>query len=168
MRLFLDNDTDVIMNFDYEDTARAVIEEALKMLDCPLDLEVSILLTDNETIRIYNRDTRDIDSPTDVLSYPGLEYDRPGAFSTEGVLADCTDPETGLINLGEMIISLDKVVSQAVQYGHSKKREFAFLVAHSILHLCGFDHETEEEAKEMFGLQDEILDHLGITRDISD
>ncbi len=168
MRLFLDNDTDVIMNFDYENTAQTVIEEALRELECPFDVQASVLLTDNEAIQIYNRDNRGIDSPTDVLSFPGLMFDAPGAFMLEGNEADFIDPETGLVVLGDIIISLDRVKEQAEQYGHSKKREYAFLIAHSILHLCGYDHETDDEAKMMFDKQDQILDRLGITRDLTD
>ncbi len=165
MRLFLDNDTDVIMDFDYEDIAKDVINEALKQLECPFDVEVNLLLTDNESIRKYNRDNRGIDSPTDVLSFPGLEFVNPGEFTLSGSEADYTDPETGLIMLGDIIISLDRVISQAEEYGHSRLREYAFLIAHSMLHLSGFDHMTEDEAADMERRQEDILKSLNITRD---
>lgn len=165
MRLFLDNDTDVIMDFDYEDIAAKVIDEALKLLKCPFDVEVNVLLTDNESIKEYNRDNRGIDSPTDVLSFPGLEFVNPGEFTLQGSEADYTDPETGLIMLGDIIISLDRVISQAEEYGHSRLREYAFLIAHSMLHLSGFDHMTPEEAADMELRQEDILKSLNITRD---
>ena len=165
MRLFLDNDTDVIMDFDYEDIAAKVINEALKMLKCPFDVEVNVLLTDNESIREYNKDNRGIDSPTDVLSFPGLEFVNPGEFTLNGNEADYIDPETGLIMLGDIIISLDRVISQAEEYGHSRLREYAFLIAHSMLHLSGFDHLSSDEAAIMEQRQEDILKSLNITRD---
>ena len=79
--------------------------------------------------------------------------------------ADYFDPESGELLLGDIIISADKVKEQAQKYGHSEKREFAFLTAHSMLHLCGYDHMAEEEAKLMEQKQEEVLTVLGITRD---
>ena len=165
MRLFLDNDTDVIMDFDYEKIAKDVINASLKALDCPFEVQVNLLLTDNETIRTYNRDSRDIDRATDVLSFPGLEFDEPGVFELNGDEADYIDPETGLVVLGDIIISLDKVSEQAAEYGHSKLREYAFLIAHSMLHLSGFDHMTSEDAADMEARQESILEGLHISRD---
>ncbi len=165
MRLFLDNDTDVIMDFDYEKVATDVIEAVLKALGCPFDVQVNVLLTDNETIRAYNRDNRDIDRPTDVLSFPGLEFEKPGVYELTGDEADYIDPETGLVVLGDIIISLDKVREQAQEYGHTKLREYAFLIAHSMLHLSGFDHMTAEEASDMEARQESILNSLHISRD---
>lgn len=112
-----------------------------------------------------NRNFRGIDRPTDVLSFPLLNYDTPSDFSAaEEEEADSFDPESGELMLGDIVLSGDKILEQAEAYGHSVKREFAFLVAHSMLHLCGYDHMTEEEAKEMERRQEEILQSLSITR----
>lgn len=165
MRLFLDNDTDVSFDFDIEKTAADVIGAVLYAEGCPYDVEVNLLLTDDEGIRVYNRENRGIDNATDVLSFPGLDFVAPGAFDISGMEATCTDPETGLITLGDIIISVDRVRLQAELYGHSVLREFAFLVAHSMYHLSGYDHMTEEDAELMEAKQESILETLGIKRE---
>ena len=166
MQLYLENETEVSFEFDVEAVAGAVIKEVLNVEKCPYDVEVNLLLTDNEGIREYNRQMRNIDRATDVLSFPGLFFDEPSLFSIEpGEEADYTNPETGNIILGDIIISVDKVVEQALEYGHSIMREFAFLTAHSMYHLCGYDHMAEEEAKLMESKQEAVLLKLQITRD---
>lgn len=166
MQLYLENETEITFNFDTEEIAKNVIEKVLEVEKCPFDTEVNLLITDNEGIREYNASMRDIDKPTDVLSFPGLFFDEPSAFLIpEEEMADYTNPENGLIILGDIIISADKVLSQAEEYGHSAKREFAFLVAHSMFHLCGYDHMTTDEAAVMEKKQEEILQLLQITRD---
>ncbi len=119
------------------------------------DFEVSLTFTDNEGIREINRKYREIDRETDVLSFP---------MTDEG--EDFTvDPETGCFMLGDIVISLEKALAQAEEYGHSFKREVAFLAVHSMLHLLGYDHErSEEEEREMFGKQDIVLEAMGLTR----
>ena len=108
-----------------------------------------------------------IDAPTDVLSFPNVSYEKAGDFSVllGEQLVDLLDPDTGRIMFGDIVINEDRVRSQAKDYGHSVKREFAFLVAHSMLHLCGYDHMEEEEAKVMEKKQEDVLGELGITRD---
>ena len=166
MQLYLENETEITFDFDTEEIAKNVIEKVLEVENCPFDTEVNLLITDNEGIREYNASMRDIDKPTDVLSFPGLFFDEPSAFFIpEEEMADYTNPENGLIILGDIIISADKVLSQAEEYGHSAKREFAFLVAHSMYHLCGYDHMTSDEAAVMEKKQEEILQLLQITRD---
>ena len=133
---------------------------------CPYEAQVSLLLTDNEGIREFNNQTRGLDKPTDVLSYPNVEYEVPSDFDVvEEQEADCFDPDTGELILGDIIISVEKVDQQAKEYGHSQKREFAFLVAHSMLHLCGYDHMTPQEEQVMIRKQEEVLQSLNITRD---
>lgn len=119
------------------------------------DFEVSLTFTDNAGIREVNRKYREIDRETDVLSFP---------MTDEG--EDFTvDPETGCFMLGDIVISLEKALTQAEEYGHSFKREVAFLAVHSMLHLLGYDHErSEEEEREMFGKQDIVLEAMGLTR----
>ncbi len=166
--LFLDNDTDVKLDFDPKEVALRVMNAVLRSEGCDLDTEVNLLLTDDETIHGINLDSRGIDRATDVLSFPGLEYNEPGDFDIDINEADCIDPETGLIILGDIVISLDHVISQAEEYGHTRLREYAFLIAHSMLHLCGYDHMTEEEAKVMESKQESVLRGLDITRDRHD
>lgn len=166
MTLFLENETDKIFTFDVEETARQVIEGVLDMEECPYETQVNVLLTDNEGIREYNREYRSIDRETDVLSFPNLEFETPGVYEVEEEQeADCFDPDTGELILGDIIISVDRVAEQAESYGHSQRREFAFLVAHSMLHLSGYDHMESEEAKVMEAKQEQVLQKLGITRD---
>ena len=101
-----------------------------------------------------------------MLSFPNVDFREPSVFDIdEDMEADYFHPETGELILGDIIISVDKVNQQALEYGHSEKREFAFLVAHSMLHLCGYDHMTPDEEQEMISKQEFVLNNLGITRD---
>jgi probable rRNA maturation factor len=128
---------------------------------------VGLTITDSEGIHELNKEFRGIDAPTDVLSFPNVSYEKAGDFSVllGEQLVDLLDPDTGKIMFGDIVINEDRVRSQAEDYGHSIKREFAFLVAHSMLHLCGYDHMEEEEAKVMEKKQEDVLGELGITRD---
>ena len=166
MTLFLENETGEDLLFDMEDTARLVCEQALEQEGCPYEVQVNLLLVDNESIRQMNRECRDIDRATDVLSFPNVDFETEGVFDIdEDAEADYFDPDTGELILGDICISLDKVREQAEEYGHSLRREYAFLIAHSMLHLCGYDHMEPEEAARMEAKQEEILQTLGITRD---
>lgn len=150
---------------DLEELARKIVEAALDYEGCPYEAELSLLLTGNTEIRRINREYRNIDRATDVLSFPMLEYDSPSDFScAEAEVQGCFNPETGELLLGDIIISMEKVREQAKKYGHSEKREFAFLIAHSMLHLFGYDHMRPEEAKEMENRQEAILHSLNILR----
>lgn len=166
MTFYAENETSREFDFDWEAVYRQVALAVLDSEECPYETEVNLLLTDNDGIHEFNKETRNIDAPTDVLSFPNVEYDIPGNFDViEEQEADCFEPDSGELILGDIIISADKVQSQALEYGHSEKREFAFLVAHSMLHLCGYDHMTPEEEQEMINKQEMILNNLGITRD---
>lgn len=147
-----------------EELARKVIEAALDYVDCPYEAEVNLLLTMNEEIREMNYDFRKIDRATDVLSFPMVEYEQPGEFNFLEDKFDYFHPETGELMLGDIVISKEKVVSQAEEYGHSVEREYAFLIAHSMLHLFGYDHMEEEERVVMEQKQAEILEKLQILR----
>ena len=151
-------------DFDYKEAITNAILETHKYCDCPFDIEVNVLLTTNEAIHVINRETRDIDRATDVLSFPMIEYTVPADFS--GIEDDISlfHPDTGELMLGDIVISYDKVLSQAAEYNHSVKRELAFLTAHSMLHLLGYDHMTKDDEKLMFSHQEEIMNELGITR----
>ena len=165
MKIYLDNTTDTEFDFDHNKVAEDVCRGVLEQESCPFDCEINITITDNADIREINKQVRDIDKETDVLSFPGLFFDEPGVFD-ENIRdeADCIDPENGLIILGDIVLSADKIFEQAKEYGHSVKREYAFLIAHSMLHLCGYDHMTQEESARMEEKQETVLQSLGITR----
>ena len=166
MTFYVENEIEANYDFDMEEVVRLVAEEILDSEKCPYEVQINVLLTDNEGIRQFNRDFRDMDRETDVLSFPNLGYVEPADFEIdEDLEADYFDPDTGELILGDIIISVDKVSEQAESYGHSKKREFAFLVAHSMLHLCGYDHMEPSEAAVMEEKQEAALQKLGITRD---
>ena len=166
MSIYLENETDTKFDFDMEEVAGIVVEKVLELEKCPYETIVNILLTDNEGIRQFNYDFREVDRATDVLSFPNIAYEIPADFqNVEENAADCFEPETGELVLGDIIISVDKVKEQALNYGHSEKREFAFLTAHSMLHLLGYDHMTEEEAAQMEEKQEKALQELQITRE---
>ena len=164
MSLFIEEEGNIKLDFDTEEIAALVIDAALELADCPYEAEINLLLTENAQIHEMNLEQRGIDRPTDVLSFPMLEYETPGDFSHFESEEDCFDPETGELLLGDIVISKEKVIAQAEEYGHSVKREYAFLIAHSVLHLSGYDHMEEEERIEMETLQREILNELNILR----
>lgn len=153
--------------FDAEAVAGEVIGEALEYEKCPYEVVVNVLLTDDDGIHAMNKEFRGVDKPTDVLSFPNVDYREPADFEgIEDDEADYFDPESGELCLGDIVISVDRVFGQAGEYGHSVKREYAFLLAHSMLHLLGYDHMEPGEALVMEQKQEEILDRLGITRNL--
>lgn len=164
MTINLEKEYDKDLSIDYEAIADKVINASLNYEKCPYESEISLTLTDNEGIHRINKEFRDIDRPTDVLSFPMVEYEVPGEFDFLEEADEFFNPETGELMLGDIVISLDKVEEQAGCYGHSVTREYAFLIAHSMLHLMGYDHMEENEAKVMEFKQEEILNILGIGR----
>ncbi len=166
MTFYVENETAESFPFDTEETVRAVCTAVLEAEGCPYETQVNVVLTDNAGIREMNRESRGIDRETDVLSFPNVDFQTSGVFDIdEDREADYFDPDTGELLLGDILISVDRVREQAENYGHSLRREFAFLVAHSMLHLCGYDHMESAEAEVMEKKQEEILSGLGITRD---
>ena len=168
MTVFIENEIEAKFDFDYESVIKSVIEEAVSYVNCPYEVNVEVTITDNDTIQSINRENRDIDRPTDVLSFPMVEYQEAGEFDfleDEKIACEYFEPDTGELMLGDIIISVDEVYSQAEEYGHTVKRELAFLVAHSMLHLSGYDHMEDDERIEMENKQSEILSNIGITRD---
>ncbi len=163
----VENEVDASFDFDIEELAQTVAQAVLTEEKCDYEVEINLIITDDEGIQEINKEYRQIDKPTDVLSFPNVSYDEPGDFSViEGKQKiDLLNPDTGNISFGDIVINENRVRSQAVDYGHSEKREFAFLVAHSMLHLCGYDHMEEDEAAVMEKKQNDILNKLGITRD---
>ena len=146
-----DNEVENFEN-NYEQDFTAIIEQALKTLGIEDDVEVSCVLVDDERIHEINREYRHIDRSTDVISFSMEDNDQ---FYVEGM------PRT----LGDIFISVDHAKKQAEEYGHSLRREMCFLFTHGILHLLGYDHMADEQEKEMFGLQDQILGALSIERE---
>lgn len=165
MSLTIEEETTVDFDFPYQELANQVIDFTIEHENFPYEAEVNLTLTDNDGIHEINKMYRDIDRPTDVLSFPMLSYETAGDFSgLEDAYDDNFNPDTGEIMLGDIIISVPKVHEQAGEYGHSDKREFAFLIVHSMLHLFGYDHMTPEEAAFMEQKQRDILEALNILR----
>ncbi|MBR2080519.1 MAG: rRNA maturation RNase YbeY [Oscillospiraceae bacterium] len=140
---------------------RGCISTALRMMGVKARCEINVLITNDAGIHEINKALRQIDRPTDVLSFP--------MFSLEaGVLPeswdDYTDPETGCVPLGDMTISLERAKAQAEEYGHSVRRELGYLTIHSILHLLGYDHEDEEDKRLMRREEEKILAELLLPR----
>lgn len=169
MAIFIENEVNAKFDFDYKEVIESVINEAANYVGCPFEINVELTIVDNETIRQINKEQRDIDNPTDVLSFPMVEYEEAGNFDfleeDEPYVYEYFEPDTGELILGDIVISSEKVYSQAEEYGHSVKRELGFLVAHSMLHLFGYDHTEDEERVVMENRQKEILERLGITRE---
>ena len=165
MDIMIEYDTEVQLDFDYQKVIEDMVMEAVTTYECPYDFEISVTLTDNDRIRLVNREFRDIDCATDVLSFPMLTFQKAGDFSNIDENEELFNPDTGNLMLGDIMVSVDKVFEQALQYGHSKKRELAFLVAHSMLHLFGFDHIKEEEQRDMEERQELLLQKKGYTRE---
>jgi probable rRNA maturation factor len=136
-----------------------LLQYAADYLKLPADTEMSVTFMDNAAIQIINRDYRDKDQPTDVISF-ALEEE------TEEEMPIIFDEEMPAMprNLGDIMISVERAKEQAVEYGHSYDRELGFLALHGFLHINGYDHMTPEDEKEMFGLQKEILDAYGLKR----
>lgn len=165
MSFYLEEETEVKFEFNYTDLAQKVIDFCLDYNNFPYEAEVNLTLTDNEGIHEINKEFRNIDRPTDVLSFPMLNYKTPGDFSfLDEEDNDDFNPDTGEAMLGDIIISVDKVLEQAENYGHSVEREYAFLITHSMLHLFGYDHMEEDEAKIMEEKQKDILHKMNILR----
>ena len=164
MTIHIENESEESLEFNYQEIIQKVVEECLDFEECPYEAEVNILLTNNEEIHQINREYRDIDSPTDVLSFPNIDYECPGNFSNLNIYGAYFNPDTGELFLGDIVISVEKAISQAQEYGHSLEREVAFLVAHSMFHLFGYDHMTEEERTLMEDKQRKVLNNLNILR----
>ena len=165
MSFYLEEEIEVKFEFNYKELAERIVEFCLDYARFPYEAEVNLTLTDNEGIHAINKEFREIDRPTDVLSFPMLNYDTPGDFAfLDEEDSDDFNPDTGEALLGDIVISVDKVVEQAESYGHSIEREYAFLITHSMLHLFGYDHMEKGEADIMEEKQKEILTQMNILR----
>ena len=151
MTFYVENETDVVFPFDAEKLVEEVANAVLDAEECPYESEINVLITDNEGIRVFNREYRDIDRETDVITF---------ALEDEDTLVMPSDERI----LGDIYISIDKAKSQAIEYGHSFKREICFLAVHGFLHLLGYDHMNKEDEEEMFSLQELILNEANIKK----
>ncbi len=158
--IILENEQDKLkIDEGITDTIKAVIIKTLEEEECDFEAEVSVTIVDMAKIWEINRSERNIDAPTDVLSFPMLEFDEKG-----GIVDPEFDMDGDKLLLGDIVICAEKAAEQAEEYGHSFRREIAFLTVHSMLHLLGYDHMEKEEEAVMFARQEEILDKMGITR----
>lgn len=138
------------------------VETTLKLEGMTHSCEVDVCLTDDAGIHEMNRTMRQIDAPTDVLSFPTFTF-QPNQLPAEDDDSFC-DVQTGLLPLGDMMISMERVKTQAVEYGHTQGRELAYLTVHSTLHLLGYDHMTEEDHRIMRQHEERIMETIGLTR----
>lgn len=165
MTIHLDYEASAKLDFDYEDIVKKVVWECIEYEACPYEVEISIIFTDDEEIKKINREYRGLDSPTDVLSFPAIEYKSAGDFSSiEDASSYYFNLETGELILGDIVISVERAIRQAKDFGHSVIREIGFLTAHSMFHLMGYDHMTDEDRLIMEEKQRDLLNNLKIFR----
>ena len=167
MTFYVENETEERFEFNIEELIKSLTMKVLETESVPFkDVTLNVTFTDDESIKEINRDFREIDKATDVLSFPAIDFPSAGDFSlvAEGS-PDYFDPDTKELILGDIMISLERAHAQAEEYGHSFKREIAFLITHSLLHLIGYDHMTDEERTVMEGKQEAVLQALNITRE---
>ena len=161
MKVSFRNEQDKIkVTFTLKRLIKKALKTGLSVMGWDSRADISVMFTDNEGIRVLNREHREIDRETDVLSFPLIEYDEKGEY----IESSLDYSEKGNLCMGDIVLSLEKALAQAEEYGHSFERETGFLTVHSLLHLMGYDHMTEEEEKEMFTFQKEILDKMGLKR----
>ena len=157
MKIYFSN-----VNLFLKPTIKKLMEKALKHLNQPSELlEMTISIVSPDQIRQLNNQFREVDKVTDVLSFPTCDNPTRGAIT---VVCEEINPETDLVNIGDVIICMDRAKEQAKEYGHSLRRELCFLALHGLLHLLGYDHITEEDEQQMVALQKEILSQAGINR----
>ena len=165
MTIDFENEQEQSFDFDFEEIAAMVADAVLDQEHCPYEAQISLVLTDDEQIQATNREFRQIDRPTDVLSFPMVDFSSPADYSILEEDDSLFHPETGELLLGDIMISIPRVIAQADEYGHSTRREYAFLIAHSMLHLLGSDRMEEDERKVMEEKQKQILQQLHIERE---
>lgn len=140
---------------------RKAIRAALKVEQVTVPCQVTVRITGDDEIHQLNLEHRNVDRPTDVLSFPMVIL-KPGEFEVDET---DLDPETGRLYLGDMVISIDRAKAQAREYGHSLARETAYLSVHSILHLLGYDHtDNMEEKRRMRAREERAMQRLGLRR----
>ena len=160
MEIYIENEQDKLpFPESYEKLVEEVALTVLENEGFTTDCEISVVITDNENICTLNNEFRAKNTPTDVLSFPMLEFDEE-----HNIISDDEDLGCGLL-LGDIVISLERAQAQATEYGHSLEREIGFLCAHSVLHLLGYDHEDSEESRLVMRQKEEAaLSKIGLTR----
>lgn len=162
MSVLIDNRQSFIeVDEKLEALAEKVIKGVLDYEECEEDYEVSISFVSNEEMKELNNEYRGIDSETDVLSFPMMEFDDEEAEDEADEDVEYIEEE---LALGDIVVSMERAKEQAVEYGHSFERELAFLLVHGMLHLLGYDHENAEDERVMVNKQEEVLNKLGISR----
>lgn len=166
MSVYFENELNELLPDNYQEIVTDIIEASLDYLKCPYECELNVIFTDDSGIQEINSEYRAIDSPTDVLSFPLIDYEIPGVFDNlEDSPMDYFNQDTGELMLGDIVLNVNRIAEQAKQYGHTRRREVAFLTAHSMLHLAGYDHIDDSEREKMERLQEEILTMKGYTRE---
>ena len=165
MTVNIDFEVEKRLDLQFEDIINEIIEAAITYEKCPYECEISVVITDDEGIHQLNKEARGIDSPTDVLSFPMVDWETPADFDViDEEDSDIFNPGSGELLLGDIVLNQNRIESQAEEYGHTERRELAFLVAHSMLHLFGYDHMEDDERVEMERRQKEILEGKGYFR----
>ncbi len=166
MTIYLEDE----MNFfedkkDLYENVKLVIDKSLDIEDVPYEVEISLSAVSLDEIHKINKEHRDVNRPTDVLSFPQLETSKVGTIDWEEIdLNGCVNYDTDEVILGDIILCPDRAIEQANEYGHSLEREVCFLIAHSMFHLLGYDHMEKEDEKIMLQKQEEVLNKLNILR----
>lgn len=158
MAVYIENQAKARFNFHYKVVIEKAVRTVMEEKNIPPELDVNVLIVSPEEIRSINNETRNIGKVTDILSFPYFEYDIPGVFDEENNEWNEEDI------LGDIVVCADKIKSQAEEYGHSQKRELAFLIVHSMLHITGYDHIDPADAVVMEAEQEKIMEILGISR----
>lgn len=157
-----------VFEFNYKTLSKKISRKLFEYLDLNYDFSYNILVVDKKNIKKINKEQRNINKITDVLSFPNIEFKKPSTFSTfikkDVYDISILDLTTNTIFLGDVVMCYDKVISQSIMYNHSVKREYSFLLLHSLLHLLGYDHTNVKDERKMFKIQDDVLNSLNIVR----
>lgn len=165
MTIYWEDEGNDTFDFSVEEQLQKLTSFVVDYVNCPYEVEVSVTLVDKDEIHRLNKEFRNVDKPTDVLSFPMMEYEKTAEFESDIFEQSIViSPETEELMLGDIVICSQVVDEQAKQYGHSKIREFSFLVVHSLLHLFGYDHIEENERIQMEQVQKDIMEKLQINR----
>ncbi len=164
MTIYIENESDIKLNIPYRKIIEDSINLSLDFEKVPYECEISVTIVDDERIHEINKEFREIDRSTDVLSFPLNEFEKAADWQNFDEDKASFNYDTGELMLGDIILSAEHIIKQANEYGHTRKRELAFLVIHSILHLLGYDHMTKEDEEKMFSRQRQILDLGGYKR----
>lgn len=162
---FNNNQENFEFNSKYADLIKRAVDTALNFEGFKYNYEISVLITNNAGIKIMNKQFRNIDRETDVLSFPMIEFQNNDFEDKKyDISNDEINPETGNVMFGDIVISIEKAHEQAEEYGHSFERELAFLTVHSTLHLLGYDHMIAEDEQVMRKKQEQILSEMNLSR----